>query len=442
MSDRRDTMEVMWERLRSAQDQALAAPGEDAPAERALVTQLTGPRPARRRSSRGWGRLRALGLGLGLASSAALVAVLFLVPGALRRPAGPIAGGAPAPSGPTLVAEAGSELPLRFPDGSTVTFLPGSSGQVLRREAANAEVEIRGGRLEAHVVHAPGVRWVVRAGPFRVHVTGTRFGVDWSATAGVLAVTLREGSVVVDGGVLGAGVPLRAGQRLRVGLDGVVRTEPAPLATSAGGAGETTEAGAATAAASSGVGRVGSGTAAAIDHMGHGGPPAAGGARSEPEWRALAERGAYREALRVAERAGLEAQLAALDARGLLALGDVARYAGAPGTATRTFERLVSRFPRDRLAGDAVFSLGRLCFEDGRADRAAVWFARYVQRWPGGPLAEQAAGRLVESTAKAGQGPAARRAARSYLQRAPQGTYAALARSILEGRDPGEAASP
>ena len=75
------------------------------------------------------------------------------------------------------------------------------------------------GSLQAAVVHAPGTRWVVRPGPFRVHVTGTRFGVDWSPTAGVLAVTLREGSVVVDGGVLGAGVPLRAGQRLQVALD-------------------------------------------------------------------------------------------------------------------------------------------------------------------------------------------------------------------------------
>jgi tetratricopeptide (TPR) repeat protein len=240
-----------------------------------------------------------------------------------------------------------------------------------------------------------------------VHVTGTRFAVEWSAAAGVLAVTLREGSVVVDGGVLGPGVPLRAGQQLRVGVDGVVRT---------------TEASAALATT----------------------PPAAAPAaeRPGPDWRALAERGAYREALRAAEQEGLEAQLATLDARGLLALGDVARYAGAPETATRTFRRLAARFPRHRLAADAVFSLGRLSFEAGQPARAATWFARYVRRWPDGPLAEQAAGRLVESAARAGDRATARQAARAYLQRSPEGTYASSARSILDQPGPTESPVP
>jgi hypothetical protein len=385
---------ALWERIRSAQDRALAAGGPAAESERAVVTRLArlaaAPRPR--------GRVLAAAL-----SAGALAAVLVVA--LLRPPRQPVVR---APEAPTLVAEAGSELPLRFPGGSTITFLPGSSGQV-QRLSQGAEVEVRGGRLEAHVVHAPGVRWVVRAGPFRVHVTGTRFGVDWSPGRGELAVTLREGSVVVDGGVLGAGVPLRAGQRLRVDRDGVVRTEaiegPAIEAVPP-------PAGAPPAVAAEAV-------------------PAAA-ARPAADWRALADRGAYREALRAAERGGLEGQLQALDARGLLALGDVARYAGAPGTAMRTFERLVARFPHHRLAADAVFSLGRLSFEAGQPDRAASWFARYVRRWPDGPLAEQAAGRLVESWARAGDVEAARRAARDYLRRSPQGTYAGLARSIAQ----------
>ena len=68
----------------------------------------------------------------------------------------------------------------------------------------------------------------------------------------------------------------------------------------------------------------------------------------------------------------------------------MARYAREPRTAERAFLALVTRFPDAPLAADAVFSLGRLAFEAGRA------------------------------------------AARSYLARAPEGLHAPLAERVLQ----------
>jgi len=150
-----------------------------------------------------------------------------------------------------------------------------------------------------------------------------------------------------------------------------------------------------------------------------------------PEALALAERGAYSESLDAAKRVGWASLCHRLDARRLLMLADVARYSGAPAPAHRAFQALVKRFPDDRLAADAVFSLGRLAFEQGRPAEAARWFRRYVSDWPRGPLAEQAAGRLLESTIRLQDPEATHAAARAYLARAPHGAQAALARGVL-----------
>ena len=109
----------------------------------------------------------------------------------------------------------------------------------------------------------------------------------------------------------------------------------------------------------------------------------------------------------------------------------------------RRSRRWCRRFPRDPLAADAVFSLGRLAFESEQSDRAARWFRRYVDDWPHGPLADQAVGRLVECAIHMHDAEAARGAARAYLARAPRGPHAQLARQILrDGAGPTASVSP
>ena len=391
----RPRADCLWRRLADAQDAALL--GE--PLFRGVV-------PAARRAPSL--RRRRLGLAAAALGVAAAVAVPLLRPGrALRFQMART--GERGAAGRALMADARSDLPLAFSDGLTVTFRAGSSGRVERLTGQGAEVILERGSLDAHVVHARATIWRVYAGPFQVRVTGTRFSTRWSGER--LEVALYEGGVVVDGALLGTGVPLRAGQRLTIEA-GVVRIEPLapPAPPSPAPAGADPEAPARGAAAPR---------------------PAAAGRGDDGEWLALAGRGEYAEALRSADRLGWGGLCRRADAGRLLTLGDVARYAGAEAQARQAFEALVSRFPRDRQAADAVFSLGRLAYEAHDPERAARWFRRYVDDWPRGPLADQAAGRLIECAVRVDDREGARGAARAYLARAPRGPHAALARQVL-----------
>jgi TolA-binding protein len=307
-----------------------------------------------------------------------------------------------------------------------------------------------------------------------------------------LELALYEGSVIVDGDVLGTGVPVAKGHRLTV-ASGIVRIEPlgetdadvafsdelpagvshaagkpaaldapaAPslaarepdpnreLGDSAGDEPSSDDSLSGDSAPSDAVAKIGPRAASersrasriAGVHRRHKlrgargktamAGAAASGSSADDAWLALAEDGSYPEALAAARRVGWSALCLRLDAHRLLTLADVARYSNARGLARQAFEALVRRFPDDRLAADAVFSLGRLAFEGGNPPVAAGWFQRYVTDWPKGPLADQAAGRLIEATIRMEDSEAARSAARAYLARAPHGAQATLARGVL-----------
>jgi hypothetical protein len=348
---------------------------------------------------------------LGVATAAAVVA---LVVTHQRRPARPdataaaVAGAMPMVganvrvSEQALMTDAHSDLPLQFPDGSTVTLGSGSAGRMRRLTDARVDLFLDHGHLDAHVVHAESTLWLVHAGPFRVRVTGTRFAVRWSAPT--LQVEVYEGAVSIEGASSGSAVPLRAGHRLTID-DDVVRTEalgPEPPGRPSG---------------------VASGVASASP----------GTPTPEADWQSLARRGAFDSAYAAATRHGWRSLCGHLDARQLLLLGDVARYAGAGNDARRAFESLVARFPQDSLAADAVFSLGRMAYDANQPAVASRWFERYLADWPRAPLAEQALGRLIECALRANDVEAARDAARGYLRRAPNGPRARFARDLLQG---------
>ena len=214
----------LWWRLAQAQDVALAAEElarADAPHGQDRVP--VGAPPPRRMVRRARPvRMTAAALA-GVAVAAA--ALFLLIP---RRPTDRLrvqVGSAVETMAavPSLVADARADLPLRFSDGSAVVFRAGSAGRLESLTASGSELVLEHGTLTAHVVHASTTAWVVHAGPYRVRVTGTRFAVSWRA--GRLDLSLFEGSVIVDGSVLGVGVPLTAGRRLTV-ASGVVRIEP------------------------------------------------------------------------------------------------------------------------------------------------------------------------------------------------------------------------
>jgi TolA-binding protein len=298
-------------------------------------------------------------------------------------------------AGVTLAASAQQELPLQFSDGSEIVLTAGAEGNVSRLSEEGAEVTLTRGELRAHVQHRPGSRWMVRAGPYGVMVTGTRFVVRWQPRSHIFAVELQEGSVMVEGGRLSSRVTLTAGESLRIG--DVTDSPSAPRDV-----GATRPRGEAQAPVE-GIEAVAAAPAGAHSHR----DKHVNDAVVAPAPRGLA-----------------------LGPTELLSLADEARHAGARAQARRALNTLINGFPKHELAADAVFGLGRMAAEDGDAPAAARLFRTYLRRWPRGPMAEAASGRLLEATVKQGHAPQIARQARAYLLRFPDGAQAELARQV------------
>jgi hypothetical protein len=408
----RPSADRLWRRLADAQDAALR---EDA---------LPAPQAAKKQA-----RPRSVGRSAFAAIVVVALGIAVAIPVLRQRPARlAVHPGGALGDDRVLVADARSELPLQFSDGSSLTFRAGSAGR-LHRLDSGAEVFLESGRLESHVVHTPTTLWLVHAGSYRVRVTGTRFAVGWSA--GRLEVELFEGSVIIDGAELGAGVPLEAQHRLIVD-HGIVRTDRLAPSESPSTASPGLVDPAAAPPPVSVAGSSDTGDATRVR----------GRADDRADWLTLASQGSYTEAFRTAKSLGWTRLCRRLEVRPLLMLGDVARYNAARPQAQEAFEALVMRFPRDPLAADAVFSLGRLAFEAGQSDEAARWFRHYVEIWPDGALADQAVGRLLEGAVARRDREAARGAARAYLARTPNGPQAGLARQTLESDRPSADVTP
>lgn len=302
------------------------------------------------------------------------------------------------------ILEASVEQPLAatFSDGSEVVVAAGARARVVALEAQGASIALDRGQVDVHVVHRATTHWQVTAGAYRIRVTGTRFAAQLPASGDALVVRLTEGSVEVTGP---AGMSnVSAGHELHAGPSGWV-LDPAPSPVKSvrhADAGPTP----------SELPRVDAALAPARN------------------WRALAKRARYDEALAAAVASDFGAACGGSSATDVMLLGDVARLAGDVGRAEQAYSRALVRFPKlDRPA----FALGVMSFEARRDYRAATtWFARYLREHPAGPLATEASGRLLESLQRGGETARARAVATTYLQQHPDGAHAALARSLVE----------
>lgn len=94
-------------------------------------------------------------------------------------------------------------LPLTFSDGSSIVLQGGGRARVLTADANGAHVLLEAGQAEVSITHRDhGTHWDFEAGPFRVLVTGTQFLLAWNPAQQALALSMKQGSVVVSGGCL------------------------------------------------------------------------------------------------------------------------------------------------------------------------------------------------------------------------------------------------
>jgi TolA-binding protein len=331
-------------------------------------------------------------------------------------------------------------LTLTFNDGSSIRLESGSFGRVIESTPHDVHVQLEGGTLETDIRSAGRTRWLFTAGPYRVRVTGTAFRMKWVAAEAALEVTVSRGAVVVEGikNRVG-GAPLGPGERLylgdrdnRVASLGMPTAKDDSLPRVAGTGAPSAETSPATSER----------RAAAVETRERElltfprtvSQPDRDAAAQPPvkvSWRDLYEEGRYEEAMDSAAAQGFEALLGELDAGGLWALAESARYGFDIERARRALSVLRERFPTSGRSRTAAFLLGRLSVESaGSSDEGARWFTTYLDESPSGPLAEEAAGRVIDALLKAGRTADAKTAAKDYLQKYPSGTFAGLARSV------------
>jgi hypothetical protein len=371
-----------------------------------------------------------------LAAACVLCAVLvWLVaprPGALSFAVG-------TPPAPGIVGEwiaASSDAPsvVHFSEGTSLTLSPSAKLRITETSAHGAGVLLEQGSVEASVVHAGAdTRWALRAGPFDVRVTGTRFEASWDPIEQIFELTMREGSVIVRGPVLSSERALVAGERLRISVrDRGLTISAEPSSTTSAvvvGAAPSASASDATAAEPDAL------PAASASATGIATPRPSGAitpgsdalAERGPSWRELAAAGKYKDAFAATERTGFAQEIAVASSSDLSTLADIARFAGRPALAR---EALLAQRKRFGARGRSAFLIGKTAADQqGNAGEGVRWFEIYLSEEPGGALAEQALGRIMELTRR--DSGAARSAAERYVARYPKGSYAGLARSIL-----------
>ena len=360
------------------------------------------------------------------------------------------------------------EVGLRFSDGSHIEVARRGRARLMGLRATGADVSLESGSMQVKVQHREDTSWHIGAGPFGVHVIGTRFDVRWKPEDESFELSLHEGQVEISGCVFGGGYRMLAGQTVRASCKDDRYDVSATQGNSAGAAagsgsvesftqkpGELARAEQRHSARPSEEAQTGP-TAAepsaaqpasqstqptpavrnaarpASDFASRASGETGHKARGTGEWQARARAGQHAQALRAARALGFERELQRANAEELSLLAKLARYGQDTQAEAQALRLLRERFPRTHRAAVAAFSLGRLEFDNhGAYAEAAEWFRTYLKEQPRGDLSREAQGRLLEAVERVGDHAGARELATQYLQDYPQGPHAELARSLL-----------
>jgi ferric-dicitrate binding protein FerR (iron transport regulator) len=326
------------------------------------------------------------------------------------------------------------ESVIRFSTGSIFTLKQDSAARIISSNQEQVILDLNNGSIHCDVHHQNRTQWLVRAGTWRIAVTGTRFTVTWTSAQNTLNVRVEQGTVIVSGdGLTPDGMKLKQGDHLRVSNNRAILSHDAVAVSNSSAAGRRKDSDRPETAAfvldeaidkpaSRPSTRSSAGTIAT--------PPAA---KTQMIWKQKYEQRDYSGALSAARQEGLARLIRTLDVDELWQLAQAARYARDGEAAKEILIGLRSRFPGSPRAGSALFLLGRVAMEiENDHSSARQWFEQYLHTAPHGNLAEEALGRLMDIHVKAGNAEAARQHARTYLSRYPDGSFAGMARSTLQ----------
>jgi transmembrane sensor len=412
--------------IAEAQDRILSTGPQLAQAREKLISTMAAPPVRRARAP--W--IVASGL-----TFAAALSVLLLI--AFRRNGSPLQvtvgpNQHRADLGSFIAASPTESLPIGFSDGSSLMLAPASAARVTETYRHGAHVVLESGHLAVQVVHRAETEWHLRAGPFDVQVTGTRFDLEWKNSVGELDLAMQEGRVIVTGGCLARPQELATGEHL------TASTLTSRWEVSSGGS---VVAASTTALAPAPTAQLAETPPSDLSPPAEIAPSAdtrtpLGNAEAAPSrlesWRDSLSRGEYREAVAMLDENAWTQAVQSASASDLLALANAARLSDDFTHASQSLLGLRRRFPRDGRAKVAAFTLGRIAFDHGHAyGDAATWFRRYLAEAPGGNLAREASGRLIEAYQLSGNHVEANDAARRYLREYPTGPHADLARHEL-----------
>ena len=319
------------------------------------------------------------------------------------------------------VIEGASKARVEFSDGSQIAVLPGARMRIEQVTAHGAQVELGRGQVSINIVKAPQNAWSVKAGPYRVQVTGTAFDVRWREDDKRFELNLQRGSVIVSGPPLPSPLSLQAGQTITSFPGGPVTVTGPKIG----------RANSALPADSEPISKLEPKEAIVPpDSLPDNPAPERSAEPSSTTWQRWVAQGKFQEVLDAARRRGLDDVVSNGNLAELSALADAARYVRNPNLARQALLSERKRFPKTSAARDAAFFLGGLETEGSRA--ALEWYERYLAESPRGHYAAQALGRRMVIVHRQSGREASRALAESYLQRFPKGPYADSARKILD----------
>ena len=341
----------------------------------------------------------------------------------IRKSAAP--SGVPAlaalPTGRPIVAPVDHGIPLNFPDGSRVQLESGAKANVVELTAQGATLELQSGKAVASVIHRANTRWSLRAGPYRVAVTGTKFALEWVPNQSHFELTLNEGSVVVttDNSSHGA-VTMRSPESLVIdGGEWHLSSQLQPAAKS-----DVPSDPSVSVEAPRAVERAAAANPSSTNPKSSRSSEAAS---NVPEWQHLAQLGKYADAYAAAQQTGVSNLAQSVSGQSMLVLAEICRFTGHASESISVLTKLRQRFTGSDEAAIAAFQLGRLS-SDGHL--AATWFQSYLRERPSGDLAREASGRVLEALDRSGDHAGAVKAAEQYLRRYPAGPHAKFARQL------------